>query len=66
MTVLTDDDVAVDRSEFSIGRRGVPGTVVVEKMLGAAAERGDALAALAALAGSESASTAQRERWASR
>ncbi len=49
MTVLTDDDVAVDRSDFSIGRRGVAGTLVVEKMLGAAAERGDALAALAKL-----------------
>ena len=49
MTVLTDDDVAVDRSEFSIGRRGVAGTLVVEKMLGAAAERGDALTDLAVL-----------------
>ena len=42
-TVLTDDDVAVERSSFSIGRRGVAGTLVVEKIVGAAAERGDAL-----------------------
>lgn len=46
MTVLTDDDVAVAKSSFSIGRRGVAGTVVVEKIIGAAAERGDDLAAL--------------------
>jgi dihydroxyacetone kinase-like protein len=48
-TVLTDDDVAVDRSSFSIGRRGVAGTLVVEKIVGAAAERGAALSDLAAL-----------------
>lgn len=46
MTVLTHDDVAVERSSFSIGRRGVAGTLVVEKMLGAAAERGLPLAEL--------------------
>jgi dihydroxyacetone kinase-like protein len=45
-TVLTDDDVAVERSTHTIGRRGVAGTMVVEKVLGAAAERGDSLAAL--------------------
>jgi dihydroxyacetone kinase-like protein len=49
MTVLIDDDVAVDRSSFSIGRRGVAGTLVVEKILGAAAERGDTLESLASL-----------------
>ena len=38
--VLVDDDVAVDRSARSLGRRGVAGTVVVEKMIGAAAEAG--------------------------
>jgi dihydroxyacetone kinase-like protein len=48
-TVLTNDDVAVESSLHSQGRRGVAGTVVVEKIVGAAAERGDALAALAAL-----------------
>jgi dihydroxyacetone kinase-like protein len=45
-TVVTDDDVAMDRSSANMGRRGVAGTVVVEKVLGAAAERGDALQAL--------------------
>ncbi len=44
--VLVDDDVAVKPSSKSIGRRGVAGTVVVEKMLGAAAEQGRDLAAL--------------------
>jgi len=47
-TVITDDDVAIDKSS-SAGRRGVAGTLVVEKVVGAAAERGDALPALKAL-----------------
>ncbi len=47
--VLVDDDVAVDNSSFSLGRRGVAGTLVVEKIVGAAAERGDSLEALANL-----------------
>jgi dihydroxyacetone kinase-like protein len=38
--VLTDDDVAVETSTFSTGRRGVAGTLIVEKMVGAAAESG--------------------------
>ena len=46
MTLLVHDDVAVEQSSFSIGRRGVAGTLVVEKMLGAAAERGLPLADL--------------------
>lgn len=45
-SVITDDDVAVEKSTHSMGRRGVAGTLVVEKVLGAAAERGDWLAAL--------------------
>lgn len=49
MTVLTDDDVAVETSTFSTGRRGVAGTLLVEKVLGAAAEEGADLAALKAL-----------------
>ncbi|HSI40975.1 MAG TPA: dihydroxyacetone kinase subunit DhaK [Xanthobacteraceae bacterium] len=48
-TVVTDDDVAVEASTWSTGRRGVAGTLVVEKMLGAAAEQGRPLAALKAL-----------------
>src|SRR5271169_1082028 len=39
-TVITDDDVAVETSTFSTGRRGVAGTLIVEKILGAAAEMG--------------------------
>ena len=46
MTVVTDDDVAVETSTYSTGRRGVAGTVVVEKLVGAAAEEGRPLAAL--------------------
>lgn len=41
-TILTDDDVAVERSTYSTGRRGVAGTLIVEKMVGAAAEAGAA------------------------
>src|ERR1700722_1069188 len=37
-TVVTDDDVAVETSTFSMGRRGVAGTLIVEKIVGAAAE----------------------------
>ncbi|MDT8344720.1 MAG: dihydroxyacetone kinase subunit DhaK [Thermohalobaculum sp.] len=48
-TVLTDDDVAVESSTHSQGRRGVAATVVVEKILGAAAEAGMDLASLKAL-----------------
>ena len=39
-SVITNDDVAVDKSTYSAGRRGVAGTLVVEKIVGAAAERG--------------------------
>jgi phosphoenolpyruvate---glycerone phosphotransferase subunit DhaK len=48
-SVVTDDDVAVPRSTHSAGRRGVAGTMIVEKVLGAAAERGDSLEALKTL-----------------
>jgi len=48
-SVITDDDVAVETSTFSTGRRGVAGTLIVEKVVGAAAERGDGLADLKAL-----------------
>jgi len=48
-TVLTNDDVAVDSSTYSTGRRGVAGTLVVEKIVGAAAEERRGLTALAAL-----------------
>ena len=55
--VLVDDDVAVERSTWSTGRRGVAGTMVVEKILGAAAEAGMALDGLAALGASVNART---------
>jgi dihydroxyacetone kinase-like protein len=48
-TIVTNDDVAVEASTFSTGRRGVAGTLVVEKIVGAAAEEGRDLAALEAL-----------------
>jgi dihydroxyacetone kinase-like protein len=44
--VLVNDDVAVEDSLYSIGRRGVAGTLVVEKIVGAAAEAGHDLQAL--------------------
>ena len=48
-TVLTNDDVAVEKSTYTTGRRGVAGTLIVEKMVGAAAETGMPLAALKSL-----------------
>jgi dihydroxyacetone kinase-like protein len=38
-TVVVNDDVAVPSSTWSTGRRGVAGTLVVEKIVGAAAEQ---------------------------
>lgn len=49
-SVLVNDDVAVEDSLYTAGRRGVGGTVLVEKIAGAAAERGDDLDAVAAIA----------------
>jgi phosphoenolpyruvate---glycerone phosphotransferase subunit DhaK len=49
-TVLVNDDVAVEDSLYTAGRRGVGGTVMVEKIAGAAAERGDALDDVTAIA----------------
>jgi dihydroxyacetone kinase-like protein len=40
LMVVVDDDVAVDHSTHASGRRGVAGTLIVEKMVGAAAEAG--------------------------
>ena len=48
-TVVTNDDVAVEDSTYTTGRRGVAGTLVVEKIVGAAAEAGADLAACKAL-----------------
>jgi dihydroxyacetone kinase-like protein len=48
-SVLVNDDVAVENSTYTAGRRGTGGTVFVEKIVGAAAERGADLAACAAV-----------------
>jgi phosphoenolpyruvate---glycerone phosphotransferase subunit DhaK len=48
-TVIVNDDVAVENSTHTTGRRGVAGTLIIEKILGAAAERGDNLQQLKAL-----------------
>ncbi|ORT52083.1 dihydroxyacetone kinase [Vibrio sp. qd031] len=42
-SVLIDDDVAVKDSLYTAGRRGVAGTVLVEKIVGAAADKGYSL-----------------------
>jgi phosphoenolpyruvate---glycerone phosphotransferase subunit DhaK len=44
--VVIDDDVAVQDSLYTAGRRGVGATVLAEKIGGAAAERGDSLEAV--------------------
>ncbi len=48
-TVLVDDDLATDSADSATGRRGTAATVVVEKLLGAAADRGAGLEELADL-----------------
>jgi dihydroxyacetone kinase-like protein len=48
-TVIVNDDVAVENSTYTTGRRGVAGTLIVEKIVGAAAERGASLAELKVL-----------------
>jgi len=57
-TVIVNDDVAVENSTYTTGRRGVAGTLVVEKIVGAAAERGDRLAALKKLGDAVNSATA--------
>ena len=49
-TVVVNDDVAVEDSTYTAGRRGVAGTVLVERIAGAAAERGDDLDAVTRIA----------------
>ncbi|WP_151769678.1 dihydroxyacetone kinase subunit DhaK [Streptomyces abyssomicinicus] len=49
--VLVDDDLASESEEIRAGRRGTGGTVLVEKILGAAADSGLALDELAKLGG---------------
>ncbi|WP_455159400.1 dihydroxyacetone kinase subunit DhaK [Schaalia cardiffensis] len=49
-SIVVNDDVAVEDSLYTAGRRGVAGTIFVEKLAGAAAERGDDLDAVTAVA----------------
>jgi dihydroxyacetone kinase-like protein len=49
-SVLTNDDVAVEDSLYTAGRRGVGITVLAEKIAGAKAEAGGSLAEVAAIA----------------
>jgi dihydroxyacetone kinase-like protein len=44
-TVLTNDDAAVFNSSYTTGKRGVAGTVIVEKVVGSLAESGSDLTA---------------------
>ncbi len=48
-TVVVNDDVAVQDSLYTAGRRGVGVTVLLEKLIGAAAEEGRALSELVLL-----------------
>ncbi|MCI1688308.1 dihydroxyacetone kinase subunit DhaK [Schleiferilactobacillus harbinensis] len=48
-SIVVDDDVAVEDSLYTQGRRGVAGTVYVEKIVGAAAEAGADLKSLVKL-----------------
>lgn len=49
-SVIVDDDVAVQDSTFTAGRRGVGATVLVEKIAGAAADQGRSLSEVADVA----------------
>ncbi|NCA67120.1 MAG: dihydroxyacetone kinase subunit DhaK, partial [Clostridia bacterium] len=48
--VKVDDDIAVQDSLYTVGRRGVAGTILVHKIAGAAAEKGKDLAEVKAIA----------------
>ena len=50
ISVVTDDDVAVQDSTWTAGRRGVGVTVLLEKIVGAAAEQGRPLKEVADIA----------------
>lgn len=49
-SIVVDDDIAVENSSFTQGRRGVAGTVFMHKILGAAAQEGASLDEIDALA----------------
>ncbi|MDY7223931.1 dihydroxyacetone kinase subunit DhaK [Halalkalibacterium halodurans] len=47
--IIVNDDIAVEDSSFTAGRRGVAGTIIVHKIVGAAAEAGLSLQSLKVL-----------------
>lgn len=49
-SIVVDDDIAVENSLYTQGRRGVAGTILMHKILGAAADQGASLDEIAALA----------------
>lgn len=49
-SIVVDDDIAVENSLYTQGRRGVAGTIFMHKILGAAAEQGASLDEIEALA----------------
>jgi phosphoenolpyruvate---glycerone phosphotransferase subunit DhaK len=49
-SIVVDDDIAVENSTYTQGRRGVAGTIFVHKILGAAAQAGASLDEIAELA----------------
>lgn len=49
-SIVVDDDIAVENSTFTQGRRGVAGTILMHKILGAAAQKGANLAEIEQLA----------------
>lgn len=49
-SIVVDDDIAVENSTYTQGRRGVAGTVFMHKILGAAADQGASLDEIADLA----------------
>lgn len=49
-SVVVDDDIAVENSLYTQGRRGVAGTIFVHKILGHAAREGESLAEIKDLA----------------
>lgn len=49
-SIVVDDDIAVENSTFTQGRRGVAGTILMHKILGAAAQQGANLAEIEQLA----------------
>lgn len=48
--VKVDDDIAVQDSLYTVGRRGVAGTLFIHKIAGAAAEQGKSLSEIKAIA----------------